>query len=50
MKCPACGSYVEFYIKNLPHDSEKPFMGKCAHCGKSFSLEECKDKKPKGEN
>jgi len=48
--CPLCRSYVEFYIKNMPHDPEKPFMGKCAYCGKSFSLDECIDNEKKIRN
>jgi len=40
MTCPACGSYVEFYVKNLPRDPKKPITGKCAKCGQYFPLEE----------
>ncbi|MDR0473590.1 MAG: hypothetical protein LBH43_07970 [Treponema sp.] len=42
--CPECGAYVEFYIKDMPHDPKKKLTGKCARCGKYFGIDECKDK------
>lgn len=40
-KCPYCGSYAEFSIKNIgKNKSPTEISLKCVHCGKYFYLDE----------
>ena len=38
--CPHCGAYVEFYVKNLPHNPQEPWRGRCKLCGQSWTMKE----------
>ena len=39
--CPDCKGFVLFKIKELPHNPQEPWRGRCDQCGQSWTMEEC---------